>query len=278
MGTERNLLSTALGAITGSAGLFAFLAVLDPTGISEIVLIGLYITAATAGGSAGSYINEFIDLLQESLKPTILLIGISGVGKTTLIKDLQNAGKKEKLKIRETKKFKNHTIYLTSKSFNIWDYTGSQPSQITSILSKLKKNTKIIPLFIVDICPDEEEFPVEEISKIPNAGELSIQDNIVKQRLDLQKQLLSDYVCELILGSIYKLNQFQTVGYFVNKIDLLDQESQEQIFELELPALKFLENISSKKKWNFILEKEAGSVLLGSKIQDLVEKITNNHD
>jgi GTPase SAR1 family protein len=248
----------------------------------DAAVIATYAGIMGAGGAAGLFINNCFELLQESQKPTILLIGMSGVGKSTLIKNLQDATEEEKVVIPKTLEYENHTIYLANQPYNIWDYSGADSNQIQSIINILESNSKffalykikIIPLFVVDIFPSEDDLPFAGISKMPSKGSLSIRDDVVKQRLVQQRNQLSDYYCKSILGRLDDFTRIKAAGYLVNKIDLLDKDSQERVFEVELPLLKFLEEISTA--WNFRLEKEAVSALYGFNSRDFLAKLVKN--
>ena len=269
MGKGKGLLFSGIGGIGGAVAVFVLLA---PTGMTPTV-IGLYLAAIAAGGAAGSFTNDILEILQEYLrqKPNILLIGIGGVGKTTVVNEFQEASESGKAAIVGTEKIENNIIYLTNQKFNIWDYAGQQPSQIIDILNKLDNNIVIIPLFVVDVCPPKNE--TENMEGMPEPESLSIQDHIVQKRIAQQQAELSDTFCQTILGSINNLSKIKTVGYLVNKIDLLDRDSQAKIFQSELPALKYLERISANGE--FYLKKKAGSALKGLNIRKLLREIAS---
>lgn len=273
----RRLIFTGIGSL-GGAGAVYLLLMSNPI-IGVAATVGLYLSAITAGGALGTFSHELIDEVQELLKkkPTILMIGISGVGKTTVIKEFQDASAQKKAEVVSTKVIGDNIIYVANKPYSIWDYAGQQPSQIIEVIDKFKaeNNIVIIPLFVVDVFPSEDEIEeMEDVDKMPARGSLSISNDIVQKRIAQQEAELSNAFCQTILGSINRLSKIKSVGYLVNKVDLLDQESQNQVFQYELPALEYLKEISASS--NFELCVEAGSALYGINVRKLLRYITKD--
>ena len=219
---------------------------------------------------------------------SILLVGLGGTGKTSLIRALLNnheanpnektenfeiyKGDRLSIKAKEDKKAENNRFW-----FYIADYKGQNIGQLVrSFIVQQKKPYSPLAygyvtslILIVDLIPPKDDIHDDDIQRQEKHD-----DNRVKEHLSQWNDTALDAIFGLLTSEL------RYVNIFINKIDLISDrtfESDEKILKL----YKILEQKIKKRAGRATVKIYIGSAQEGTSVnylvEDLMEYSTDNN-